>query len=75
LQVDETREILETALDIGNSFDKPSQCNEIFNACQYDYTELLYMIDDLRKNVRAKVKEEESGSFKKVSNLFCLIYR
>ncbi|OXA58618.1 hypothetical protein Fcan01_07125 [Folsomia candida] len=67
-EVDETREILETALEIGKSFEKPSQCNEIFNACQYEYTELLYMIDDLRKNVRALVKEsQDQGKQKKTT--------
>jgi len=58
--VQETREILQTALDVGKTFDKPAQCNEMFNACPYEYTELLYMIEDLRKNVRKSVKEIES---------------
>lgn len=65
-QVSRTKEILETAIEIGKEFDQPSKCNEIFNACKFEYTELLYMIDDLRQNLRRKVRNGNDD--KKVKN-------
>jgi hypothetical protein len=60
--MDETKEILATAVEIGKGFDRPSQCNEIFNGCNYDYTELLYMIDDMRQILRQKTSKRKKGS-------------
>jgi len=68
--MDETKEILETAIEIGKGFDRPSQCNEIFNGCKYDYTDLLYMIDEMRHSLRDKASRGKRKGNKKVANIY-----
>lgn len=60
MQVDKTKEILTTAIEIGETLRTPNQCNSLFNGCKYQYIELLHVIDDIRESLAKRGKDDES---------------
>ncbi|ODM99573.1 hypothetical protein Ocin01_07106 [Orchesella cincta] len=72
--VDKTREILTTAIEIGETLRSPNQCNSLFNGCKYQYIELLHLIDDIRRSLSSKGKNDfiTAEAITRFSNNFCL---
>lgn len=60
MQVDKTKEILTTAIEIGETLRTPNQCNSLFNGCKYQYIELLHVIEEIRESLEKRSGKDES---------------